>query len=152
MKQFKFRLNGLLKLREFREHKAKMELGQINQALSDVKNELAKLNRNIDEGYLSQEKMLQQPTPARLMQFYPYFSQGIREHIKKLYIKLGELNKSYDQKMLELNRLKGDVDIIEKLKEKERVKFMKVVEKKMEENIQDTVLMNQFRKTLDDGQ
>ena len=148
MNQFKFRLQGLLKLREFKEHKAKIELGKINQQISDVQSELARLSRHIDEGYNSQEKFLEKPTPARMIQFFPYFNHGIREHIKSMHLKLNELNQKYNEKMKELNRLKGEVDVIEKLKEKEKKKFIKKIEKKIEENIQDTILMNEFRKKI----
>jgi len=151
MKKFKFRLEGLLKLREFKEHKAKIELGQVNKKISEVKIKIAELKNNLLIGNQSQEEVLTSKggSKGRMLYFFPYFERGIMAHIDKLKGQQRELENSYQQKLTQLHKLKGEVEVIDKLKQKEKKIYLKKINKKIEEDIQDTILMRRnFKETM----
>jgi flagellar FliJ protein len=58
MKKFKFKLDALLKLREFNEKKIKVEWGEILKEINTTEELIAKMNRDIDEVYAMQEEMM----------------------------------------------------------------------------------------------
>ena len=84
MKRFQFKLDGVLKLRKFKEHKAKIELGSINKELEGVKREIIKLEKDVLEGYDSQSELLENIVNAKMVQFYPLYHEGKAHHIRIL--------------------------------------------------------------------
>jgi flagellar FliJ protein len=56
--KYKYKLEGLLKLRKFKENALKVELGKVNQEINQVKLEIKRLQENISETYKDQEVVL----------------------------------------------------------------------------------------------
>ena len=73
MKKFKFKLDGLLKVREFNEKKIKIELGEILKEIGATEEQIAKMNRDIDETYKAQEELIATSADGRLLQFFPFY-------------------------------------------------------------------------------
>lgn len=140
-KKFDFKLEGLLKLREFKEHNTKMELGEINRIILGTQDKIAELKKNVGIGYESQEALLEGGVSGKLIQFYPYYTQAILEHIQKLKTELEQKQKEYDEKLKELSQRKKEVEVIQKLKDKEHFKYKKELNKKEEAEIFDINLM-----------
>ena len=83
MQKFKFKLDGLLKVREFKEKKVKIELGEILREINDVENKIALANQAISETYDAQEAfMADSNSSGQMLQFFPLFIQGKKEDIK----------------------------------------------------------------------
>lgn len=140
MKQHKFKLEALLKLREFKEEKVKIELGRINQEIATNKAKIEELNLSIDLGYQSQSAALGgDGSQGKMIGFYPMYVDGARAHIKALEAKNYSLQKKYQTKLLELNKCRGDVKVMESLKEKDLIKFKKEEDKKLRESIEDII-------------
>ena len=72
-KKFKFKLDGLLKVRRFKEEQLKVELGAINQEIQQVKNRISQLNKEIEDSYTEQEKIFESDTSGQLAKFFPYY-------------------------------------------------------------------------------
>ena len=72
MQKFQFKLNGLLKVREFKEKKIKIELGEVLKEITSVEEMIAKLHRDIDETYKAQEDLMKDPAAGKMIQFFPY--------------------------------------------------------------------------------
>jgi len=140
-KKFKFKLDGLLKVREFNEKKIKIELGEILKEISAVEEKIAVANKAIDEAYKSQEDLMKDPTAGQMVQFYPYFIQGKKEDIKNKENLLWALRKKYDKKIQELAEARGEVKVLENFKDKKKEEWRKDKEKKEQEAIEEILMM-----------
>jgi flagellar protein FliJ len=141
MEPFKFKLNGLLRLRKFTEEKIKIELGEIVKELTRLKSEIKQLRKDIKVGFQSQEKLLENPTKGSFVQFYSYYVQGKREHIKSREAQIYSLEKKMELKVVEMKKAMGDTKVIDSLKEKKYTAYRKEVAKKEMDNQDDLSIM-----------
>lgn len=141
MDPFKFKLEGLLKLRHFTEEKIKYQLGEIVQELTKLKSEIVQLKKDISVGFESQENMLKEATNGKMLQFYSYYIQGKREHIKYRQNLIANLEVQREKKVRELEKAMGDSKIVENLKEKKLTEFKMEVNKKQEEAREELAIM-----------
>lgn len=150
MKEFKFKLDGLLKLREFKEKTIKVELGLILKEISIVENKIAEANRAISETYEAQEAFMKDPSSGQMLQFFPRFVQGKKEDIKNKENLLWSLKKKYEKKILELAQARGEVKVMENFKETKKDLWKKEKNKKEVEKIEEILMMrlNGFKDTI----
>lgn len=139
--RFKFKLEGLLKLRHFKEEQLKVELGQINSDIQRVKSRIVELKEHIQEAYSSQEKTLGTKTDGRLARFYPYFIQAKRDDIKAQENLLYSLERKYQAKLREVSLAMGESKVIQNMKDKDKDKWKKEREKKEQEEIEELLHM-----------
>lgn len=142
MKKFKFKLDGVLKVREFNEQKVKIELGTILRELNLVKEEIQKANDEITEAYNAQETALRNgKTTAQMLQFFPMFITGKKEYIKNKENLLWSLQKKYEKKVQDLATARGEVKIMENFKDKKKDEWSKEKNKKEQEAIEEILMM-----------
>lgn len=141
MKKFKFKLDGLLKVREFNEKKIKIELGEILKEITSTEDQIAKMNRDIDETYKAQDDLLATAADGRLLQFFPYYIQGRKEDIKNKENLLWSLRKKYENKVQELAQARGEVKVLENFKDKKKHEWTKERDKKELETIEEILMM-----------
>ncbi len=141
MQKFKFKLDGLLKVREFKEKKIKIELGEILREITAVEDKIAEANRAISETYEAQEAFMIDPSAGQMLQFFPQFIQGKKEDIKNKENLLWSLKKKYDKKIAELAQARGEVKIMENFKEKKKDEWSKEKNKKEQEAIEEILMM-----------
>jgi flagellar protein FliJ len=139
MKGYKFKLEALLKMRKLKEDQCKMEIGRLQVEVKKIEDEIGAHNKSIDEAYQSQETILQNGAGGHELQFYPYFIQGKKNHIRKLEEKKIYWQKVVNQKFEELKMLRANVKVIEQLKEKDQITYKKQIDKKMHEKIEEQV-------------
>ncbi len=141
MEKFKFKLDGLLKLREFKENRLKQELGAILQEIQRIDNEIIDIQNSIVEAYESQQELLKEASMGSMIQFYPYFIKGRKEDelAKKQLLK--SLNHKYQLKLLELKTARGEVKLIENMKEDKLKIYKKNKQKKHQDDIDDILNM-----------
>lgn len=140
-KKFKFKLDGLLKVREFKEKKIKIELGEILKEISIAEAQIAEANLAIDETYKAQEDFMKDPSAGQMIQFFPYFIQGKKEAIKNKENLLWSLRKKYDKKIQELAEARGEVKVLENFKDKKQIEWKKDKDKKEHEAIEEILMM-----------
>jgi len=141
MQKFKFKLDGLLKVREFKEQKIKIELAGILKEIAEVEESIAKIHVAVNEAYEAQDKFLSDASAGRMIQFFPMFIQGKKEDLKNKESLLWALKKKYTAKVEELGRARGDVKVLENFKEKKKTEHHKIAEKKMQEEIEENFIM-----------
>ncbi len=146
MQKFNFKLNGLLKVREFKEKKIKIELGEILKEISGVEDNIKKLHQDIDETYKAQEDAMKLPAAGRMIQFFPYFIQGKKEDIKVKEHMLYALKKKYERKVQELAEARGEVKVLENFKDKKKTEWRKQYDKKIQEDMEEFVMLRQNMK------
>ena len=141
MQKFKFKLDGLLKVREFKEKKIKIELGQILKEISEVEEKILLASKAIDETYEAQDVFMRDPSAGKMLQFFPYFIQGKKEDIKNKENLLWALRKKYDVKITELAMARGQVKVMENFKDKKKGEWTKERNKKEQEAIEEILMM-----------
>ena len=141
MQKFKFKLDGLLKVREFKEKKIKIELGEILKEIGDVESKIAFANKAIDETDEAQESFMRDLSSGKMLQFFPVFIQGKKEDIKNKENLLWALRKKYDVKIAELAAARGQVKVMENFKEKKFGEWKKDKNKKEMESIEEILMM-----------
>lgn len=141
MQKFKFKLDGLLKVREFKEKQLKIELGEILKEMNLVEEKIAEANRAINETYDAQEAFMRDPSNGQMLQFFPLFIQGKKEDIKNKDNLLWSLRKKYEKKMAELATARGEVKVMENFKDKKKVEWSKEKNKKEQEAIEEILMM-----------
>lgn len=140
-KKFKFKLDGLLKVREFNEKKLKIELGEILKEIRLVDDQIVAANKAIDETYKAQEDFMRDPAAGRMIQFFPYFIQGKKEDIKNKENLKWALQKKYEKKTQELASARGEVKVLENFKDKKKEEWRKDKDKKEQEAIEEILMM-----------
>ncbi|WP_412471971.1 flagellar FliJ family protein [Halobacteriovorax sp. RT-1-4] len=148
MRREKFKLQGLLKLREFREQKIKLELGQINIEKGRLNEAIAKCNLDIEETYKAQEAFFDTYTSGRNAQFFPMFIQSKRDEIKVLENQLHAVQRQYQEKVKELSVAKGEVKVIDNLKNEFETEQNRVIEKKRQEAIDELMMAKRHAQKL----
>ena len=141
MQKFKFKLDGLLKAREFKEKQLKIELGEILKEINDVNAKIAEANVAISETYEAQEAFMRDPSSGQMLQFFPLFIQGKKEDIKNKENLLWSLTKKYEKKMAELATARGEVKVMENFKDKKKGEWTKEKNKKEQEAIEEILMM-----------
>lgn len=141
MKKFNFKLDGLLKVREFNEKKIKIELGEILKEINELEDKVLFANKSIDETYEAQEVAMRDVSSGRMMQFFPYFIQGKKEDIKNKETLLWALRKKRGEKIAELATARGQVKIMENFKERKKGEWKKEKNKKEMEEIEEILVM-----------
>ncbi len=141
MKKFKFTLEGLLKLREFKEKRLKTELGEIVREMEDLKHEIAELGRSIVNYYEQQDLVFARPIQARDIQQFPNFIKGLKAKRVLKEKALEEAGVRYQSKLKEMAQAMADVKLVENLKEKRRLDFVKHEEKRLQQEIEESYIM-----------
>lgn len=149
--KFKFKLDGLLKVREFNEKRIKVELGQILKEIAEVEDRIRKINKDIEETYDAQEKFIETPSMGRMIQFFPQFIQAKKDEIKVNENLLYSLKRKYEFKVQEMAKAKGEVKILENFKEKKKDEHKKAVDKKLLEMIEELTMSKKHQKSKEES-
>lgn len=139
-KKYHFKLEGLLKLRKLKEDQCKAQIGLLQVEISKRKKMIAQHTTEISEAYDSQQLSLEQGITGQDAQFYPYYMEGKREFINGLQNEIDQIQAQIDEKYLLLSKLRGDVKVIDKMKEKDKEKHKKYWEKREIEKIEEQVM------------
>lgn len=152
MKKFKFRLDSVLKLREFEEYKERVELGKINKEINAVKELILTLESDIVTTFYNQELNMQRANKeidsrkdkvqAQDLQIYAYSLESYRKHIQDLKQKAEELQKTYSFKLKDLIEKRNKVKMLKSLKEKSYRNYMKEYWNQENNQIEDIVNIN----------
>ncbi|TNF01000.1 MAG: flagellar export protein FliJ [Deltaproteobacteria bacterium] len=147
-KKYKFKLQGLMKLREFKEKRVKLELGEIVSEIQNLKDEITAIEKQIDEAYESFHATSKNGADGKFLQFYPFYIQGKREDIKNKENLIYSLERRMEVKRKELSEARGEVKVLENLREKEFTAWKKETMKKAQEDIDDLMTI---RRNLEKG-
>jgi len=138
-KKYKFKLEALLKIRRIREEQCKMEIGRIQIEMESVKKKINEQSSGISEAYELQERSLSDGATGLEARFYPYFVEAKRSHINQLDENLRELKERSDKMYRVLAKFRSDVKLIEQMKDKDKISYKKMAEKKMYQEIEEQV-------------
>lgn len=144
MKKFKFRLESVLKIRKFKEDKIKIEIGDILKKINETNDQIVAIDNSIAEAYASQDALLAEPSTGTMAQFFPYYIEGRNRDKEQKLLQRDALHRAYADKVKELALARGDVKVLDKMKEKKQTAHQKDQEKKRQEDIDDILRMRQY--------
>ncbi|MDA8792811.1 flagellar FliJ family protein [Bacteriovoracaceae bacterium] len=130
-----------MKLRKLEEDQAKMALSLLQKKRNEITDKIAIIKEQMQDHYLEHEQLLKKGLTARQSRFIPYFNEGKRAQLKKFEMIISE----FDEKILQardyLNSKRGNVKVIEKIKEKDVKAYKKEQNKKLNEELDERFMM-----------
>lgn len=149
MKKYSFRLEPVLKLRKLKEENCRMELGQLLSQLNQIEDQLKHDRNEIENYYKIQEGSLKTGVRAGQLQAFPMLIAGKDRNIELLLRDKIKQEALVAEKKQELAQLRGDLKVMENLKEKNydeyRKAYNKEVDQKVEEQTQNWLLNKEKR-------
>ena len=139
--EYSFRMEGLLKLKKFKEHSEKVNLGKIVKKMEHEKIEIVSLNESLEQLYECQSKTLKNG----FLRVYPNMIGGIRDRIKSHNKKLKNLKKDYEKARNKLNVILGEVKALQKMKDAHKESWKKKITSKKEREMEDVINMRRGR-------
>lgn len=141
MAPFKFKLEGLYRLRIFNEEVIKIELGKITKMMETTRKTIDELEIYLQRILEDYQKRIGERGPGYVLETYPDFIQRKRMDIKSSKKQLETCQKHYAQKVKELEKARGDLRIIEKIKGRAVSQYKREYNKKQEQIIEDDWIM-----------
>ncbi|HLW56797.1 MAG TPA: flagellar export protein FliJ [Bacteriovoracaceae bacterium] len=138
MKRYQFRLEPVLKIRKFKEETCRMELGQLLSELQRINEQLTYDNDQIDNYYKIQQGALESGgMSASQLQAFPMLIAGKVRNIELLKDAQKRQEQLIEDKKKELAILRGELKVIENMKEKDFEKYRKELNKEIDNKVEE---------------
>lgn len=137
MKKYAFRLEPVLKVRKLKEENCRMELGQLIMQLTRIDDQLAHDKNEINTYYKIQEGGLQNGISGSQLQAFPMLIAAKQENISRLERERYKQEQRISDKKKELAQLKGDLKVMENLKEKDYDLYRKALNKEIDQKVEE---------------
>lgn len=137
MKKYQFRLEAVLKVRKFKEEGCRMELGQMNIELARIEDQLKHDELEIDNYYKIQEGALKKGMSGGQLQAFPMLVAGKNRNIDLLHQAKKLQEDKIEDKKKELAILRGELKVIENLREKDYLDYRKAVDKEIDQKVEE---------------
>jgi flagellar FliJ protein len=137
MRKYEFRLDPVLKLRKLKEENCRMELGQLLIELNRIEDQLAHDRKEIDNYYKIQEGALTTGMRGGQVQAFPMLIAAKNRNIELLLADKKKQEDRVEAKKQELAQLRGDLKVMENLKEKSYDEWKKAVNKEIDQKVEE---------------
>ena len=136
MKKYQFKLDAVLKLRKLKEENCRTELGFLNRALDRIADQITHENGEISKYYQIQELSLQNGATAGKLQTFPGMVAAKEKAIKILEREKKRHEEMIVEKKEELAMLRGELKVMENLKEKDFGEWKKAYNKEVDQKVE----------------
>lgn len=137
MKKYAFRLEPVLKVRKLKEENCRMELGQLLMELNRIEDQLAHDKNELDNYYKIQEGALKTGMSGSQLQAFPMLVAGKTRNIELLVKTKERQLEKVEQKKRELAQLKGDLKVMDNLKQKDYDEYRKALNKEIDQKVEE---------------
>jgi flagellar FliJ protein len=137
MKSYTFRLEPVLKVRKLKEENSRMELGKLVTELNKIDNQLAHDRKEIEQYYKIQEGSLKSGMRGDQVQAFPMLVAGKNRNIELLLRDKKIKEEEIEYKRQELAVLRGELKVVENLKEKDYTEFRKALNKETDQKVEE---------------
>lgn len=137
MKKYLFRLEAVLKLRKLKEENCKFELGQLILHLQKIDQQIEHDRNQVNHYYKIQEEALKMGVLGNELQAFPILLSGKEKNITLLSLDKKKQEKLINDKKNELSRLRGDLKVFEKMKEKDFEDYRKNLNKEIDQKVEE---------------
>ena len=143
-KKFEFKLKTLLKLRNFEEKQAKEAVGKILKEIDEIRTKIKEMKKEIDGVYISQKRS----TDGRMLSFFPKHIQAINDNIASQTVIMDALRRQYEEAKIVLAKSRGEVKVIENIKDKKFKEHKKKNDKSDQEMLEEIISQRHSQKRL----
>lgn len=137
IKRYAFRLEPVLKLRKLNEENCRMELGQLLMELNRIDDQLAHDKTEIETYYTIQEGSLKNGMTGGQLQAFPMLVSGKERNIELLKRDRVKQEQRVEAKKQELAVLRGELKVVENLKEKDYNEWRKAANKEIDQKVEE---------------
>jgi flagellar FliJ protein len=137
MKKYLFKLDPVLKVRKLKEENCRMELGKLISFLSRIEDQIKHDTSEIQNYYKIQEASLQNGIRGNQVQAFPMLIAAKKKNIQLLLRDKKEQERLIDLKKKELATLRGELKVLENLKEKDFDQYKKALNKEIDQKVEE---------------
>ncbi len=137
MKKYTFKLEPVLKVRKLKEENCRTELGLLISHLSKIEDQIKHEQVEIENYFKIQEASLKNGIRGDQIQAFPNLIAAKDKNIQLLQRDKKNQEQLIENKRRELATLKGDLKVIENLKEKEYEEFRKAYNKEVDQKVEE---------------
>jgi flagellar FliJ protein len=137
MKKYTFRLEPVLKVRKLKEENCRMQLGQLIMGLNKIEDQLLHDEKEISNYYNIQEGSLKDGLSGNQVQAFPMLISGKIKNIELLEKDKKKQEERIADKKQELAQLRGDLKVMENLKQKNYDEYRKAVNKEIDQKVEE---------------
>lgn len=137
MKKYTFRLEAVLKLRKLKEENCRSELGRLISYLTKIDDQLNHERKEIDNYYQIQESAMKNGVRGDQVQAFPMLVAAKEKNIQLLQKERSDQEFLIDDKKQELAIVRGELKVIENLKEKDYNEYRKAVGKEIDQKVEE---------------
>jgi len=137
MKKYAFRLGPVLKVRKMKEENCRMELGMLIQQLNRIEDQLLHDRQEIERYYTIQEGGLKVGLNGGQLQAFPFLVSGKNRNIQLLLRDKQIQEDLIEAKKKELAVLRGELKVMENLKEKDYTDYRKALNKEIDQKVEE---------------
>ena len=137
MKKYTFKLEPVLKVRKLKEENCRTELGLLISHLTRIEDQIKHEQLEIENYFKIQETSLKNGIRGDQIQAFPNLIAAKDKNIQLLQRDKKNQEQLIENKRKELAVLKGDLKVIENLKEKEYDEFRKAYNKEVDQKVEE---------------
>jgi flagellar FliJ protein len=137
MKKYAFRLEAVLKLRKLKEENCRMELGQLILYLNKIEDQISHEKSEINKYYEIQEGALKNGAKGSQINAFPMLIGAKDQNINLLERDKKKQEELIADKKMELAQLRGDLKVMENLKEKDFQEYRKALNKEIDQKVEE---------------
>lgn len=137
MKKYQFKLDAVLKLRKLKEENCRTELGFLIRALERINDQIAHENSEIVKYYQIQELSLKNGATAGKLQSFPGLVAAKEKAIKLFEREKKRHEEMINEKKQELAILRGELKVMDNLKEKDFAEWKKAYNKEIDQKVEE---------------
>ena len=137
MKKYTFRLEAVLKVRKLKEENCRSELGQLISYLGKIDEQLNHERKEIDNYYQIQESAMKAGVRGDQVQAFPMLVAAKEKNIQLLQKERSDQEFLIDDKKQELAIVRGELKVIENLKEKDYNEYRKATNKEIDQKVEE---------------
>jgi flagellar FliJ protein len=137
MKKYSFRLEAVLKLRKLKEENCRTELGQLITELNRIDAQLEHEKQQIGDYFKIQEGALKGGMRGAQLQAFPLLVTAKEGNIKLLEKERVKQEQKISDKKLEFAQLRGDLKVMENLREKDYNEYRKALNKEIDMKVEE---------------
>ncbi len=137
MKKYAFRLEAVLKLRKLKEENCRMELGQLILFLNKIEDQISHEKSEIKKYYEIQEGALKNGAKGSQINAFPMLIGAKDQNINLLERDKKKQEELIAGKKMELAQHRGDLKVMENLKEKDFQEYRKALNKEIDQKVEE---------------
>ena len=137
MKKYEFKLEAVLKLRKLNEENRRMELGVLMLEMQKIDNQIEYEKKQIDTYYKIQEEALKTGAGETQLQMIPNMVAAKTKNIQLLNRDKRKQQQLIDAKREELAVAKGELKVMENLKNKDFDEYKKALNKEIDQKVEE---------------